>query len=130
MKRFCSVIIVTALLTSVFSCSATNSKTDEVHIRVENVSSRDMDDIELGFLRSTEEFGRLKAGEAGAYRVVSEAYSIARVSTVVEGKLLGLQPIDFEGEKPLEAGFYTYRLSIHGDNSGGIFSLNFELKKD
>jgi hypothetical protein len=45
---------------------------------------------------------------------VSSAYRSATTQVVLDGDTLRLQVIDYVGEEPLDAGRYTYVLSVFG----------------
>lgn len=98
-----------------------------VEIRVENGSDRPFDKGALYVPMDSIPFTSLGPGESTPYREVERAYRIVSVFLVVGTDTMGLQVIDFEGEKPLEEGRYTYRLSLFGEDPG---SLTLELRKD
>jgi hypothetical protein len=122
MRRSLVLVPVLALLLS--SCRLVGAP-DAVEIRVVNRSARDFDGVLVLFSVEPEDYGPLPAGGASAYRPVTGAYRYAYVEVRVDTARLVLQPIDFVGETPLDAGRYTYALSLASDRE-----LTLKLERD
>lgn len=100
------------LLLSCAACSAALSPADAVQIRVANRSSLPFHQVVIGFPAGREEYGAVVPQGRTGYRQVAEAYRYAYVKVQAGGRELVLQPIDYVGETPLEAGRYTYVLGV------------------
>jgi hypothetical protein len=87
---------------------------DDVEVRVRNFSTLDFDSVMVRFPRDTQRYGRVEAGRASSYAVVTEAYRYDYVEVWIGAEKYVLQPIDFVGESLLRPGRYTYGLMFEG----------------
>lgn len=100
-------------------CEPPTGSADEVEIRVYNNSDYAFRDVVVNGV----ELGDVPAGEYSRYAEFEEAYHYGAVSATVNGKELGITPIDYVGETPLPPGRYTYLLSA--DPESGAMTLHF-----
>jgi hypothetical protein len=88
---------------------ATTACAGEVHVRACNDSDRDL----AAFEYDAFDEGALAAGACTPYRRVEhEVYRYTYVRFLVGQDEFVLQPIDFVGETPLDAGEWSYHVSI------------------
>jgi hypothetical protein len=85
-----------------------------VEVRVENASAVRYDEATLYTLDGPRTYSDLAPGARSPYVSVSSAYRSATTQVVLDGDTLRLQVIDYVGEEPLDAGRYTYVLSVFG----------------
>lgn len=85
-----------------------------VEVRVENASDVRYDEATLYTLDGPRTYADLAPGARSPYVSVSAAYRSATTQVVLDGDTLRLQVIDYVGEEPLDAGRYTYVLSVSG----------------
>lgn len=112
----------------------TAARTDQVLLRLRNDSAVAFDTIFVEWTREPVAFGALAQHAESAYREVGVAYSYGRV-TATSGELNFLaQPIDYTGEQPLEAGRYTYELTVEaidrqaqGQDIDGYIHIAFQV---
>jgi hypothetical protein len=90
------------------STDARKPRVDGPHIRVENRSNVDFKNVEV----NDSQFGDIKAGAFTSYQTMDIAYKYARVSLSTDSGPLRISPIDYMGERRLDAGNYTYVLTI------------------
>jgi len=88
--------------------------TGSVEVRVENASDVRYDEATLYTLDGPRTYVDLAPGARSPYVSVSAAYRSATTQVVLEDDTLRLQVIDYVGEEPLDAGRYTYVLSVSG----------------
>ena len=117
MKLALSLLAVTLLL---MSCG-----TDEINIRVMNLSSFEVENLDYQGIQTT---GSLQPGEVTPYMMFEEAYtSPTSLAMTIEGEELRYLLIDRLGVSELESGNYTYLLyaTNHGENQifggGSVF---------
>ena len=84
----------------------------ETRVRVKNDSGYDFQNVRVNFKGQVENYGPLSSGKASDYRRISLAYRYAYIEVVVAGGQYKLQPKDYVGETPLEAGWFTYKLNF------------------
>lgn len=104
------------------------SAEDSVELRIENAGSLVFEEVTLYTQDGPRSFSDLESGVRTAYFEVSKDYGYATTHVVAEGDTLILQVIDFVGAMPLEAGRYSYLLSI--DGALGERFLRQELRRD
>lgn len=114
-----------ALLFAAAAVSCDPTGPTQVEVRVENASGQLMADVVIGFPESDVDYGDVGPGAVTGYREVGLAYRYAAVRTVVAGDTLGLIPVDYVGETPLDPGHYTYRLGLFEGRN-----LTLELVRD
>ena len=85
-----------------------------VEVRVENASDVRYGEATLYTLDGPRTYSDLAPGARSPYVSVSAAYRSATTQVVLDGDTLRLQVIDYVGEEPLDAGRYTYVLSVSG----------------
>jgi hypothetical protein len=77
------------------------------------------------------EFGMLAAGAVTEYLPADGFYRYAYVDGTSGADHYGIRPIDYDGEIPLTAGYYTYALNVYIDpQAGEIGSLSLQLLMD
>ncbi len=104
------------------------STEDTVELRIENTGSLVFQEVTLYTQDGPRIFSDLGSGARTAYFEVSKDYGYATTHVVAEGDTLILQVIDFVGAELLEAGRYSYLLSI--DGATGERFLSQELRRD
>lgn len=113
---------LTVFLAAALACTGpVTSGTDatQVQIRIANQSSQDFDRVSVTFPSGKVEYGRVEKGKSTDYRPIEQAYRIALVEVLANGRTLTLQPQDYMGESPLAPGRYTYALRVD-EGSGEI----------
>lgn len=110
------------------SCIALNCTEEEnaVFIRIDNASQHDFSNLAL----LDKELGNLVAGAQTDYSEFEIAYRYGRVKLNIDSIYLGISPIDFVGETPLENGKYTYKLDIFEDADGAPSNISLEFIED
>ncbi|MXV51104.1 hypothetical protein GS399_09000 [Pedobacter sp. HMF7647] len=118
-----------ALCTILFSaCKKKNeAPASGINIRIENKSSYQFDNVLVWAGDVKNNYGSIKPGQTSEYKIFNEAYRYAYVKLNVGEKEFILQPIDYVGETPLEAGKYTYQLTVSNYDQS---RLNLSYKKD
>jgi hypothetical protein len=101
------------------ACEPLTGSPDEVEIRVYNNS----DHTFRGVVVNGVALGDVPPAEYSRYAGFEEAYPYGAVSATVDGKPLGIMPIDYVGETPLPPGRYTYLVSA--DPESGAMVLHF-----
>ena len=96
--------------------------TDQVQVRIANRSAQDFERVTVTFPSGKEDYGRVEKGKSTDYRPVEQAYRIAQVEVLANGRTLTLQPQDYMGESPLRPGRYTYALNV--DEGSGELRLD------
>jgi len=104
------------------------SADDSVELRLENTGSLRFEEVTLFTQDGPRIFSDLESGARTAYFEVSKDYGYATTHVVADGDTLILQVIDFVGAMPIEAGRYSYLLSI--DGALGERFLRQELRRD
>src|SRR5262245_39305691 len=117
----------TILLSVLWSAALTTFATD---IRVRNASDVDFQNVIVG----GRNYGDIKRGAVTDYQTWPGAYRYAYVSLRANGKPMGIQPIDYVGERLLGEGRFTYvlttlndRLDIRAEMDDSIASLIIDL---
>jgi hypothetical protein len=98
------------LLLASFSCS-TVGPSGSVKIRIRNESSFTMSNIVVGWPGEEMRVNALAPGAISDYERHDSAYGYGAVSATLNGAIRQIIPIDYVGERPLDAGKYTYNLS-------------------
>ena len=107
------LILILCLLFA--GCSIVGSD-DATRLRVENTSDLNFTSVFVSFPDAEAEYGAITAGQRSRYRRVDGAYRYGYIEVEAAGETYVLQPTDFVGETPLDAGQYTYQLDIVEDN--------------
>ena len=82
-------------------------------IQVQNASTYQFETVYVNTSGGENNYGTLRAGASSSYLGgYIKAYSYAYIKVVINGEELVLQPIDYVGETPLEAGNYTYVVNV------------------
>lgn len=111
MKKFIFLIMIA---TSFFNCSESNmNHKASIQIRLSNVSEYDFDHIVVNTSTGEVDYGNLAAGQTTDYKSFETAYAYAFVQLEIDGKTYTIQPIDYMGATPLEAGNYTYQINAN-----------------
>jgi hypothetical protein len=105
-----AVLFIVTLLIGLLVVS--NVKGPVSQIRIRNSTDRNLESVEVG----RGHYGSIAPGAVSEYQAWGPAYKYARVSSVADGKLMLLQPIDNVGETPLGPGRFTYILSLRRDS--------------
>ena len=111
---------------SVFGCG----REGPAEVRIQNASNAPFDSVLVDFSGQREFYGLIEAGEATGYRAVSKAYRCAYVEVHFADGRGVIQPIDYVGEKPLEPGRYTYRLTLNPNANSEWNRVNLEFVTD
>jgi hypothetical protein len=104
---------------SLFSCKkedATSPSSGNIFIRVRNASQYQFDDIFVNTSGGENKYGTVAAGQKSDYKAFTKAYKYAYIKLNAQGQALGIQPIDYVGETPLQPGRYTYALDVTSGN--------------
>ncbi|TDQ30785.1 hypothetical protein [Zeaxanthinibacter enoshimensis] len=120
MKRFS--IFLFCITLGLLSCTDRDDELQQVQIRVRNMNSFTYDTVIVGDQESVHEL--VEPGAYSDYLPYDTAYRYAYIEIVAGDSTFIAQPIDFVGEDPLPAGFYTYELTAEEDFS---VDLNFVL---
>jgi hypothetical protein len=101
-----------------------------VYLRLRNDSRVSFDTIIVAVEKRID-FGALAAGAVSEYARADGIYSYAYVDGASGVDHYLIQPIDYVGENPLSAGYYTYALSVSAPARGGDSgSLSLRLLTD
>jgi hypothetical protein len=104
---------------SLFSCKkedAMSPGSGDIFIRVRNASQYPFDDIVVNTSGGENKYSTVAAGQKSDYKAFTKAYKYAYVKLNTQGQDLGIQPIDYVGETPLQPGHYTYALDVTTGN--------------
>lgn len=107
MKKL-AILIFTA--SAIISCSFNNENSDNIKIRLSNVSQYDFQNIIVNTTTGNVSFNNVNAGKFSEYKVFATAYRYAYIELEIDGQIYTLQPIDYVGETPLGNGNYTYQI--------------------
>ena len=101
--------------------------TDEVGIRIENLSSYTFDKVlvETGG-GGEQEYFDVTSGNTTDYKSFDYTYRYAFVQTIIGTDTLTLQPIDYVGEQQFTSGRYTFQLDVVGETSPLYMVLEFK----
>ena len=113
LKIFHTSLLICALVLG--GCDALNDSSDETRLRVENRTQTDFTAVEIQFMGEPQQYGAVEAGAFSDYRTFAEAYRYGLVVAKTADTTYRLQPIDYVGESPLDAGRYTYRLTLNDE---------------
>lgn len=116
MKSLRASFLVLAFL--LIGCDTLNETPDNALLRVENQSQTNFTNVRVQFMAEPKDYGAVKAGTFSAYRTFETAYRYGLVEAQTADTTYRLQPIDFVGESPLQAGRYTYRLTLEDAQLG------------
>ncbi len=119
MRKLLALVALLLPLAAVSACEPLTGSSDDVEIRVYNNSDHTFHDVVVNGVA----LGDVAAGEYSRYAGFEEAYHYGAVSATVDGKPLGIMPIDYVGETPLRPGRYTYLVSA--DPETGAITLHF-----
>lgn len=109
------------------SCSIEDS--NEVQIRVKNVSTYLLNDFTIAAGTVTHNYGDLEDGQASEYVTYDYAYESLFIKFSIDGESWIRQPVDHVGETKLSSG--RYRLEIDVNDFGSQFQLvNYDIIKD
>lgn len=97
---------------TLLGCSNPFGPSGGVNVRVANNSSFSFDRVEVVFPENRVDYGGVRANGVSEYAPVTAAYRYAYIEVQIGGQVLKIQPIDYVGETPLEAGRYTYQLNV------------------
>jgi hypothetical protein len=114
-----AALLLISLLITIVAVSSIKAPVSDIRIR--NSTDRDLHDVAVGHGH----YGLIGRGEVSDYQTWGPAYKYARVSLIVDGKPMLLQPIDHFGETPLGPGRFTYILSIRRDSEGDALDMAF-----
>lgn len=94
------------------------SPAQEVTVRLKNETGSDMHNVSVNFRGQVIDYGFIGKGEYSKYHAVDRAYGYAHVEWKADGRIKWVVPVDYVGEKELEAGHYTYIiLPIEGQDA-------------
>ena len=116
--------VITATF-SLLGCTSPFESSGDIRVRVANRSSFAFDRVEVVFPEDAMNYGAINPGDVSRYANVSAAYRYAYIEVEIDGEELKIQPIDYVGETPLEAGRYTYTLNVTIEGY-----LTLELRED
>jgi len=80
----------------------------EVRIRLKNETGDDMHNVSVNFRGQVINYGFISKGEYSNYYKPARAYGYAYVEWKAGNTIRKVVPVDYVGEKDLEAGSYTY----------------------
>ncbi len=94
-----------------------------VHVRIRNAGKVEVTDVQVTFPdNQVVEYGTVPPGGASRYAPVGLAYRYALILATADGTQRRWQPIDFMGETALDPGYYSYAISVDGDQIDLQFS--------
>ena len=123
MKKYLILILAVTLI----SCSS-DDENGEINIRLSNISNYHYENVVVNTSTGRVNYDDLNPGEVSDYKSFEMAYRYAFVELSIDGEVFTLQPIDYVGEKPLEAGNYTYE--IEANDSQDQFKLTLTLVEE
>ena len=122
-KIFYLIIIGLTLL----GCSSSETKnSNDLQIRISNVSEFNYENIKVSTTGEMVDFGNLNSNSQSEYKVFDSAYRYAFVEFQINGETFTLQPIDYVGETLLENGKYAYEINVNIDTQRVILELKNE----
>lgn len=98
--------------------SHSGNEIDVVQIRLHNDADVDFVRVWVQYLNEDEprDYGPLAVAQHSPYQGVPLAFRYAHIKAMVNAEeFYEFRPFDYEGETPLEPGYYSYALSINGD---------------
>ncbi len=111
-------ILILATLVFGISCESL-LKDDQVHIRIQNRSDVAYSDVRVNTNGGENNYGTIEPNSYSDYKTFDHAYRYAFVELKIDTDTFTLQPIDYVGEEPLQAGNYTY--AIDATEDGGKY---------
>jgi hypothetical protein len=111
------------------SCGIQDGRPDGVFIRVQNNSDVNFTSVIVQSGNVENEFGTILARSSSEYKEFEYAFKYASVWLKSEGHSFKLKSSIKEGEMPLKAGYYTYRVGLSSANLTDA-SLVFNFVKD
>lgn len=118
-------LVIIAL--TLFGCSSSEiENSNNLQIRISNVSEFNYDNIKVSTTGEMVDFGNLNSNAQSEYKVFDSAYRYAFVEFQINGKTFTLQPIDYVGETLLENGKYAYEINVNIDTQRVILELENE----
>lgn len=124
MKR---LLIIAVLTTTLVGCSNTTNpeETDEVNIRISNVSEYAYENIVFSSRGNELRFGNLESGDSSKFKVTEAASRVVFIELIISDSTYTIQPIDDLGDGILEDGKYT--LVVDAELNGRYNSLRYDL---
>ncbi|MFN4000428.1 hypothetical protein [Algoriphagus sp.] len=124
-------IRITLLLLFLFftSCGIQDGRPDGVFIRVQNNSDVNFTEVIVQSGNVENGFGTVMARSNSKYKKFEYAFKYASVWLLAEGHQLNHNASVKEGEIPLKAGYYTYRVGLNSANLTDA-SLVFNFVRD
>ena len=124
MNRILYLVIIGLIL---IGCSSSETeKSNDLQIRISNVSEFNYDNIKVSTTGEMVDFGNLNSNSKSDYKTFDKAYKYAYVEFQINGKTFILQPIDYFGETLLEKGKYAYELNVNIDAQRVLLELKNE----
>jgi|TARA_B100000767_G_scaffold42954_1_gene36886 predicted component of type VI protein secretion system len=124
MNRILYLVIIGLIL---IGCSSSETKkSNDLQIRISNVSEFNYDNIKVSTTGEMVDFGNLNSNSKSDYKTFDKAYKYAYVEFQINGKTFILQPIDYFGETLLENGKYAYELNVNIDAQRVLLELKNE----
>lgn len=111
------------------SCGIQDGRPDGVFIRVQNNSDVNYSNVIVQTGNVENAFGTILARSISEYREYEYAFKYASVWLQAEGHSFNLNSSVKEGEMPLKAGYYTYRIGLSSANLTDA-GLVLELVRD
>ena len=122
-KLFYLVIISLAL----FGCSSEEAEnSNDLKIRISNVSEFNYDNIKVSTTGNMVDFGNLNSSSKSEYKVFDSAYRYAFVEFQINEENFTFQPIDYVGETLLENGKYAYEINVNIETQRVMLELKNE----
>ena len=128
-KTFSSYAFAAISLLTVASCTKDNLKNCDrqietqcmedaakANVRITNAGTKDYCNIKVAAGGKRVNYGSLKRGQSTCYIAFDEIYDYAYIELSINGAKYVLQPIDYVGETPLEAGYFTYSITHHEES--------------
>jgi hypothetical protein len=124
MNRIFYLVIIGLTL---FGCSSSETeKSNDLHIRISNVSEFNYENIKVSTTGEMVGFGNLNSNSKSEYKIFDKAYRYAYVEFQINGRTFILQPTDYVGETLLENGKYAYELKVNIDTQRVMLELKNE----
>ena len=96
-----------------------------VQIRIRNAGEVELAGITVTFPDNlTVDYGTVPAGGASRYAPVGLAYRYALIIATADGQQHRWRPIDYMGETLLKPGYYSYAISVSGDQIDLAFEVD------
>ncbi len=112
---------------TLFGCSSSKTEnSNDLQIRISNVSKFNYDNIKVSTTGEMVNFGNLNSNSKSEYKVFDSAYRYAFIEFQINGETFTLQPIDYVGETLLKNGKYAYEINVNIDTQRIILELKNE----